>query len=59
MISAAEYIKSVLDEKSGTNPKVKFFLMVPRGNKKKFKRRYYQSMEDYILKSIYNRSEYD
>lgn len=52
MISAVEYIKNVLDEKSGNNQEAKFFLMVPRGNKKKFKRRHYQSMDDYILKTI-------
>ena len=55
MISAAEYIKSVLDEKSGNDQEAKFFLIMPRGNKKKFKRRYYKSIDDYILKAIYNR----
>lgn len=59
MISATEYIKNIIDEKSGNNSDAKFFLILPRGNKKKFKHRYYQSMNDYILKVIYNRSEYD
>ena len=57
MISAAEYIKSVLNEKSGNDQEAKFFLIMPRGNKKNFKRRYYKSMDDYILKAVYNRSK--